>query len=172
MTVQVLSEWVLKSFRNRRSGRAGIRIDGTALRALRIDKGYLNLAADLQLLTQLFRGCSASTMGLTAIRATEIQRAKELAATILTLFGRRKELRASIEAASDLRNRAFTLFARVYEEARRVVVFLRWYERDADRLVPLLYAKRKERKRKPLLSGDKRVRLDTRVEAELGDQRL
>jgi hypothetical protein len=33
---------------------------------------------------------------------------------------------------------------------RRVVVFLRWYDGDADQLVPLLHAKRNGRRNKEL----------------------
>ena len=123
-------------------------IDAQALRNLKNDTGYRNLAFDLHLLGQSFRDCPASSTELTAVRVSEIHRAEELAATILRLSGRRRDLRANIEAAADLRKRAFTLFVRVYEETRRAVVFLRWYEGDADQLVPLLHAKRRDRKNK------------------------
>jgi hypothetical protein len=115
-------------------------LDAAMMPRLRIDKGYGNLAFDLQLLAQLFRRCPPPA-GLTAVREADLQRAEKLAATILILLGHRKKLRASIEAAADVRNRAFTLFTRVYDEVRRAVVYLRWGDGDADRLVPSLYVK-------------------------------
>ena len=115
-------------------------LDAAVMPRLRIDKGYGNLAFDLQLLAQLFRRCPPPP-GLTAVREADLQRAEKLAATILILLGHRKKLRASIEAAADVRNRAFTLFTRVYDEVRRAVVYLRWVHGDADRLVPSLYVK-------------------------------
>src|SRR5262249_30892475 len=99
------------------------------------------LAFDLQLLAQLFRR-HPPPAGLTAVRPTDLQRAEKLAATILILVGQRRKLRASVDAAADVRNRAFTLFTRVYDGVRRAVVYLRWDNGDADRLVPLLYAKK------------------------------
>ena len=122
-------------------------IEAQALRPLRANSGYRTLAFDLQILAELFRRCLASNAGLTLVSAAELQRAQELAVTILTLLGRRSRLRADIQSAADLRRRAFTLFVRVYNEARRVVAFLRWQEGDADQLVPLLHEKRKDQKR-------------------------
>jgi hypothetical protein len=121
-------------------------IDGAPLHGLKPDMGYANLARDLQILAQLFRR-STGLSGLTAVRPEDIQRAQEIAMIILTRFKGRKDLRASIEKAMDIRQRAFTLFVRLYEETRRVVLFLRYYERDADELVPRLHAKNKNRKK-------------------------
>jgi hypothetical protein len=122
------------------------RVDAMRLHGLKNDASYRHLAFDLHILAQLFQGLPDSS-GPTTVSAKEIQRAEELAATILNLVGRRKDLRASVEKAADLRNRAFTLFARVYDETRRVVVYLRWHNGDADELVPSLYARRKDRKK-------------------------
>jgi hypothetical protein len=121
-------------------------IDGEPLRGLKPDKGYRNLTRNLQILAELFRRSTGIT-GLTAVRPADIQRAQEIAMVILTRFKGRKDLRASIEKTMDIRQRAFTLFVRLYEETRRVVLFLRYYERDADELVPRLHAKNKNRKK-------------------------
>jgi hypothetical protein len=116
-------------------------IETEAIRRLRADNGYHTLAFDLQILAELLRTGPASSTGIAFASAAELQRAQELAVTILTLLGRRKRLRAGVEAAADLRRRAFTLFARVYDETRRVVLFLCRQEGDADQLVPSLHAK-------------------------------
>ena len=47
-----------------------------------------------------------------------------------------------VGAANDERQRAFTLLARAYDEARRAVSFIRWHEEDADTFLPSLYAGR------------------------------
>jgi hypothetical protein len=135
------------------------RVDAMKLKGLKNDASYRNLAIDLHILAQLFMGLPASS-GPTAVSTKEIQRAEQLAATILELVGRRKDLRASVEKAADLRDRAFTLFARAYDETRRVVVYLRWHEGDADELVPLLYAKRNDRKKKEAVTPTPEVSPD------------
>ena len=44
-------------------------------------------------------------------------------------------------AATDVRNRAFTLLVHTYEESRRAVQYLRFWEGDADDLAPSMYEK-------------------------------
>lgn len=123
-------------------------IEPEPLRNLKNDPSYRNLAVDLQILAQAFRPYTSSP-GLTSVRPEEVQRAEQISMMILRLFGRRsKDLRADIEAAADMRKRAFTLFVHMYEEARRVVVYLRWHQGDADELAPLLHAKERQRKKK------------------------
>ena len=56
---------------------------------------------------------------------------------------------AATAAAALDRQRAFTLFARRYDELRRVVTYLRWHQGDADRIAPSLYRRRHKRRSKP-----------------------
>ena len=83
-----------------------------------------------------------------AARTAELQRVDELAAGILAGLRRRATPDPAVEAAADMRNRAFTLFTRGYDQVRRAVVFLRWNEGDADQLVPSLYAKHHRARKK------------------------
>jgi hypothetical protein len=123
-------------------------VDGQALRGYKGSVGYRNLAFDLQMLAQLFRSCPESVRDRSAVRAVELQRADELAAGILAGLRRRTAPDPAVEAAADVRNRAFTLFTRRYDELRRAGVFLRWNEGDADQLVPSLYTKHHRSKKK------------------------
>lgn len=52
-------------------------------------------------------------------------------------------------SANERRQRAFTLFARAYDECRRAATYLRWQEGDADELVPSLYSGRNASRRGP-----------------------
>jgi len=47
-----------------------------------------------------------------------------------------------VAAATDIRQRVFTLFYNLYDEIRRAVSFLRWHHEDADSIIPSLYAGR------------------------------
>jgi hypothetical protein len=122
-------------------------IEAGAVRRLRANRGYHTLAFDLRILAELLRPWPASNVHLSLVSAAELERAMQLAAAILNILGRRGRLDADIADAADLRRRAFTLFARVYNETRRAVVFIRWQQCDADQLVPSLYTKRKDRRK-------------------------
>ena len=66
-----------------------------------------------------------------------------------------------------MRQRAFTLLVRSYDEIRRAVVFVRWAEADADAFAPSLYTK----SRKLRASGVERIEAGTEdaiVAADLG----
>ena len=118
-------------------------VDAGKLHGFRGSVGYRKLAFGLLILAQVFRDCPVSVWSRGPRRLDEIERAERIAAAILKALGARKMGPAAIEVASDLRNRAFTLFVRVYGEVRRVVTFLRWHEGDANEIAPSLCAKRK-----------------------------
>jgi hypothetical protein len=48
-----------------------------------------------------------------------------------------------------MRARAYTLFTRAYDDARRAIIFLRWHEGDADSIAPALHPGRSASKKKP-----------------------
>ena len=56
-------------------------------------------------------------------------------------------LSAERESFNATRRGAATLFLAAYEEVRHGVLFLRWYEKDADDIAPSLYAGRGSRKK-------------------------
>jgi hypothetical protein len=64
------------------------------------------------------------------------------------LIGVRERAPGRITEAADLRNRAFTLFLRTYNQARRAVQYLRFDVEDADDITPVLYPGKRRRKRR------------------------
>lgn len=54
---------------------------------------------------------------------------------------------ATVSEAADVRQRAFTLFVRTYDELRRAMSYLRWHEDDVDSIIPSLWSGKAQRKR-------------------------
>lgn len=122
-------------------------LDGNRLKELRGSKGYKNLTFDLQLLAAWFRENFEKVASKSGIQLDELLRAEQIAARIVRAAGLREQGTASIAETSDNRIRAFTLFMRWYDQARRAVSFLRWNEDDVESIAPSLFAGRGGRKR-------------------------
>jgi hypothetical protein len=118
-------------------------VDPRALRSYKGSVGYRNLASDLKMLAHLFRSCPESVRDCSAAGDQELQRAEEIATGILGALHRRNAPDPGVRAALDVRNRAFTVFTRGYDQMRRA-----WKEKDADRVVPSLYAKGRRARKK------------------------
>jgi hypothetical protein len=123
-------------------------IDGVKLRALKGPIGYRNLAFDLFTLAALLRDNWAKVAGKTAVQLSELDAAETLADRLLTAVGNREQGPAIVAETSDIRQRAFTLFVKAYDDVRRAVSFLRWHDDDADTIAPSLYAGRGNGRRK------------------------
>ncbi|MFT3774880.1 MAG: hypothetical protein QM820_56755 [Minicystis sp.] len=115
-------------------------LDADAVAAIRAGKGNVDKANDLVALSALFTSRWASVQHKTAATPAEIKRAAELGPLLLAALGARDHgvTFEPVEAA-DRRRRAYTLFFRAYDEARRVVTYLRWHEGDAELIAPSLY---------------------------------
>lgn len=124
-------------------------LNGNQLKDLQGPVGYKNLAVDLQILAALFRENLGQLQGKCAVQATDVHRAEQIAAEILRTVGLREQGPTSVAATSDMRARAFTAFVRVYDQARRIVTFLRWNEDDVGSIAPSLYAGRSNGRKKP-----------------------
>jgi hypothetical protein len=124
-------------------------LNGDQLRDLSGPVGYKNLAFDLQILAELFRSNMAKLAGKCATQASEVQRADEIAESVLRIVGLRAQEPAEAAVSTDARARAFTVFSNVYDQARRAVSYLRWNNDDADTIAPSLYAGRSNGKKKP-----------------------
>ncbi len=79
--------------------------------------------------------------GHTPVVPADLDRADEVCSRMATALSTRQTgmLRA---AAAETRVRALSLLVREYELVRRMVTFVRWFEGDADRIMPSLYAGR------------------------------
>ena len=115
---------------------------------LRGPNGYRNIASDLLILALVLRESWAQIEHKTAITEEEINRAEDLGNILVTAVAVRHEVPEQATKASDIRQRAYTLFVRAYDEVRRIVSYLRWHAGDADIFAPSLYAKRKASKRR------------------------
>jgi hypothetical protein len=134
------------------------------LRQLRTSSGYKNLAFDLLGLSVVLRESWPIIHGKTAIELSDLAQAERLGEALLNAIGRRERAPAVASALARQRQRVFTLFFRAYDQVRRAVCYLRWNERDADRIAPSLYVRRRKR-RKPHTDVE-RPRLEAAVDAQ------
>jgi len=110
--------------------------------------GHKNVAADLQALSSVLKGSWANIEGKTPIQKGDIELASRLSTRIYRVVGQREQAPSVSADTVALRARAYTLFVRAYDEARRALIYLRWHEGDADSIAPSLFAKRGRGKRK------------------------
>lgn len=123
----------------------GILDEGQVLK-LRSGSGYKNIAFEVVGLIGLFREHWDKIHGRSALQLDELERAGELAQKLVTGVGLREQAPAALGAASALRQRAFTVLLRAYDEARRGISYLRWQTNDAADIAPSLFAGRGGRK--------------------------
>ncbi len=123
-------------------------LDGSRLQELRGTTGFKNIAFDVLALTSMLRKSWSSVAQRTGVRMEEIERAEALANQLASETGVREQGNPGGPEATLTRARAFTLFTRVYDQARRAVIYLRWNEGDADAIVPSLWRGRGGSRRK------------------------
>ena len=110
--------------------------------------GYKNVASDLQIQGQILKDNWVQVEGKCATTLAEVDQALKMAAHLLRLAGQKEQSPAVVATAAEQRKRAFTLFRRAYDDARRAIIFLRWHEEDADEIAPSLYSGRGGSKKK------------------------
>jgi len=111
--------------------------------------GYRNVAFELMDWANVFRDCWKAVQGKTAVTADEVQNAKALAEKIIRAVGQKEQAPAAAAEAAEVRQRAFTLMVKAYDQTRRGVAFLRWEEGDIELITPSLYAGRGGRGKRP-----------------------
>lgn len=112
------------------------------LQTYRKQPGYRPLAVDTLALVAQLRERWTAISARTALTRAQLDAADLDARKLLEALGERDAFEREASRATVLRQRAFTLFARAYEEVRRGALYLRWYHGDADKLAPSLYAGR------------------------------
>jgi hypothetical protein len=117
-------------------------VQGDYLEALKGPVGYRNLSHDLSALVRFYRDNWAQISGKTPLALADVDRASIIAGRLLTGVSAKLGTPAEIDASALLRQQAFTLFVKAYDEVRRAVSFLRWKEGDADEIAPSIYAGR------------------------------
>ena len=123
-------------------------IDGARLKELKGPQGHRNLAFDLLALVAMMREKWTELQGRTGIQAQELDTAEVLGDRVISGVGAREQGPAVVVAAADKRQRAFSLFVKAYDQARRAICFLRWDHGDMDTVAPSLYAGRGGSKRR------------------------
>ena len=117
-------------------------LDEAQVNKLRGGSGYKNIAFEVAGLVGLFREHWDAIKGRSALQADELEHAGELAQQLVIAVGIKEQGPVVVNAASALRQRAFTLFTNAYDDVRRAVSFLHWSDGNADQIAPSLYAGR------------------------------
>lgn len=120
-------------------------IDPASLQGLKGPIGYKNVAFDLIALTALLRSNWQVIEGKTALTLAELDNGEALADQILTALGLREQGPTTVADATELRQKAFTLFVKCYDQIRRAIHYLRWEEGDSEEIAPSLYGGRKRK---------------------------
>ncbi len=111
-----------------------------SVKAIRAGNGNMDTANDLVALSALMGSAWSKIETRTAATAEEVHRAGDLGPLLIAALGVREHGATVTPAeAADRKVRAFTLFNKAYDQARRAVIYLRWNEGDADTLAPSLY---------------------------------
>jgi hypothetical protein len=129
-------------------------LDEGRVEKLRTPSGHKNIAFDLLGLVALMREHWSSIEGKTALQRADLDAAARLADRLMTALGLREQGPVALAVATETRQRAYTLFMRAYDQARRAVGYLRWNEEDADTIAPSLYAGRSNGRRPAEPIGD------------------
>ena len=123
-------------------------IKEASIKELKGSTGYKNIAIDLQILASVLKANWPTIEGKCGIQMAELEHALKLSAVMFGIVGLRENGSDAQVATADTRARAYTLFTRAYDDARRAVIFLRWHEGDADSIAPALHPGRSASKKK------------------------
>jgi hypothetical protein len=105
---------------------------------VRTPTGYRNASEHLTALTKLFKDYWPTIESKTGVTMAQLDRGAVLAVQLLQGSIERIHAPLNPTDATLARQRAYTLFFRAYDEARRAVTFLRWRDKDVERFVPPL----------------------------------
>jgi hypothetical protein len=117
-------------------------LDEAQVTKLKSGSGYKNIAFEVVGLVGLFREHWDAIKGRSALQEEELEQGGQLAQQLVTAIGVREHAPVVVSAASDLRQRAFTLFMNAYDDVRRAVSYLHWADGGADEIAPSLFAGR------------------------------
>jgi hypothetical protein len=121
-------------------------LDARKLEQLKGANGIKNVAQDLQMLSQIMQESWPQIQGKSATLAEDLQTASRIGTRLTRIVGLREQGPAQVAAATDQRQRVFTLTLRAYEEARSAVTYLRRREGDAESIAPNLYTGKSRRR--------------------------
>lgn len=134
-------------------------LDGERLKNVKSGLGYRALASDVLTLCTVFRDDWTRVEGKTPYTPAELHRLGTQALQLVSVLGSREQAPGTPQEAILLRQQAFTLFLRAYENARRAVHYLRGKSVEAESIAPSLYSSRTGRRREtdeaaPAVAGE------------------
>jgi hypothetical protein len=88
----------------------------------------------------MFRDKWSVLEGKTLIQPKDLKDAQVLADRLTSAVGEREQTPAQAVEATERRQRAFSLFVKAYDQARRAISYLRWEQGDVDSIAPSLYS--------------------------------
>lgn len=145
-------------------------LDAQRVAEIRAGQGQIDMANDLVELSSLMLASWARIQNKTAATEEEVRRAGDLGPLLLAALGVRDHgAPPPTGDAADRRARAFSLFARAYDQIRRAVIYLRWDEGDADVIAPSLYKGRGGRPRAEAAPADAKPADAAPADAEPAD---
>jgi hypothetical protein len=120
-------------------------INPERLKEFKASNGYREVAIDVLGLAALLREHWSSINGKTAVTLADLDQAAGAVEQMLVALGVREQSPAAIGEVVKNRQKAFTLFVRTYDDARRAVAYLR--PDEVDDIAPSLYAGRAPRRK-------------------------
>lgn len=122
-------------------------MDDKVIKSLLGGSGHQNVPADVQSLAGAMKAAWARINGKTPLTEQDVAEAKAKGEAFAEMVAKRDLADKAISQATADRNQRLALLIRKYEEVRRAVHFVRWFEDDADKYAPSLFAQRGSRRR-------------------------
>ena len=117
-------------------------IEESALGQLKGTVGFKNQSNDVLQLVDVLRDAIAKGTDGGLVTSAELDEAERAVQALMLAMGRREQGPQMQSEAAELRQRCFTLLVRAYDELRRSIGYLRYYEEDVDTIIPSLYGGR------------------------------
>lgn len=122
-------------------------IDPVLLENFRGTKEHRKLGQDLIGLSNLVHEHWPVIEGKSPITLTAMDEVARHGEVIMQIVGERERAPMTIAEKVLQRDKAYTLFVRAYDEARRAILYLRWKEEDADMILPSLHKGRRGKRK-------------------------
>lgn len=121
---------------------------------IRTGPGHVELASAVEQLGVLFEELSDRVSSRIPVTAAMVERAPVLALELHALLGAKKLRPAARSEAQAMRQRAFTLLVKAYEECQSAVEFVRRRQDDAVTFTPSLFVKKRRRQSEAPVAED------------------
>lgn len=120
-------------------------LDGKRVAKLRGGNSYRMIAFDTVGLVGLFLEKWDTLAGKTAVEMQELELARSKASRLVASLGLREQASPTPNELTTLRQQAYTLLVRSYNDTRDAIAFVRRKQGDVDGIAPSLYAGRGRR---------------------------